>query len=375
MSEYIAIRAKYYKISGGKKVIAHCLRLGAHSKNQNVTKPENQKMNIYSFDKKKFDEVEEQHQKAIGKKPQKNRNAIFETVIIFSEENFTRAGVKNHEEYLEKYMENIKEEYGFEPLGFSLHMDEGDKKVNTHAHAFFYNYDFKKKKAPLRDLMKKGNDINGQVNKLNPAFVKMQDVAAATFEPLGYVRGESKDVTSAEHKNKEQFVKNKLLEIKEDVNKLHKNKIETINEIEDRIEENQALKKENGKLKRFNEMLKAQMPKWFIEGFEYIKKSLKGEKATNEAMETIKAEPNIHKNIKRDFYNELVKLSKNEEIKEDYKKLKEEARSDAQNCSVCGVVTFVGDTCMSCSSDDIEKELKQDKAKANEKKENKKYNI
>lgn len=335
MKKYVAIRAKYYKKAAGKKVIAHCLRTGAHARNQNVTKPENQKDNIYSFDKNKFAEVEARHKKAIGKNPQKNRNAIFETAIIFSEENFSKVGAKNHEEYLEKYMENIKEEYGFELLGFTLHLDEGHENINTHAHAFFYNFDFKNKKAPLRDLMKKGNDKNGQVNKLNPQFVKIQDIAASTFAPLNYIRGESKDVTSAEHKEKEKFVKDKLKEVQKSIKN---NKLIIGEQLNTQIKnENEITKQEKEKLKLKDEIiklkdeLKAQIKLWVFNGLKYIKKSLKNGEAKDEAEKTIEEEPDIHKDIKKVFYEEVSGIAKNDEIKNNYQEIKQEQKKKRKN--------------------------------------------
>jgi hypothetical protein len=75
---------------------------------------------------------------------------------------------------------------------------------------FFFNYDFKKRVAPLRHLMNSGKDEKGRTNALNPNFVRLQDLVAAPFADMGFERGESKLVTGREHEVKEQFVLSKL---------------------------------------------------------------------------------------------------------------------------------------------------------------------
>jgi hypothetical protein len=98
-----------------------------------------------------------------------------------------------------------------------------------------------------------------------------------------------------------------------------------------------------------------QVNKWIKSGLKYIRESLKGDKATAEAVETLENEPNVKNSLKDGFYNKLEKDSKNPEINN--------VRSDIQNCSSCGKVTFTGSICMSCDSKNIEKEIEKDKKK------------
>ena len=123
------------------------------------------------------------------------------------------------------YAEQIKQEFGFESFAIDLHYDEGRHETvinsgsqsrvfirNYHAHIQFFNYDFSKKLSPLRHLMKKGVKENGKTCQLNPHFEKMQDLAAKSFFRLGFIRGQSKNVKSVEHLEKEAFVKQKILQ-------------------------------------------------------------------------------------------------------------------------------------------------------------------
>jgi hypothetical protein len=319
---FVAVRTQYYKSAAGKKEIAHSLRIGEHKNNENVTMPENQGLNIYSFDESKFDELEARHKESAGRKPQGTRNAIFEHVLVFSEDQFNKHGPEAHKAQLDAYMQDIKEEYGFEPMGYALHMDEGGamdgkrQKVNTHCHVYFYNYDFKKKIAPLRDLMIKGKNEIGQTNKLNPNFVKMQDVAKKSFEKMGYERGISKNVTGLEHRTKEQYVKDKINEFREIKDELVNENVGLINGNLKIRGEARTLKTEIEELKEVKKSLKQQIKIWCNDGLNYMKKSFMGFKAEKEAKKTLDSEPKDINIVKTDeFYNELVNNSGNEEIK------------------------------------------------------------
>lgn len=169
--------------------------------------------------------VEKMHEARIKKRIRSDFNALFEHVLIFSEELYSALERRNDTErmksaltiLLERYADQIQAEFGFEPLGFDLHLDEGHLdpetglvRRNVHAHVQFYNYDFKKHMAPLRHLMNKGLSEDGHTNQLNPHFSRFQDIAAEVFQKIGFRRGISKNVTGSQYLRKETFVMQKL---------------------------------------------------------------------------------------------------------------------------------------------------------------------
>jgi hypothetical protein len=169
--------------------------------------------------------VEKMHEARIKKRIRNDFNALFEHVLIFSEELYSELERRNGSErmrsaltiLLERYADQIQAEYGFEPLGFDVHLDEGffDAETglvrrNVHGHVQFYAFDFMKHVAPLRHLMKKGLNEDGRTNQLNPHFSRFQDIAADVFQKIGFRRGISKNVTGSQHLRKETFVMHKL---------------------------------------------------------------------------------------------------------------------------------------------------------------------
>jgi hypothetical protein len=125
--------------------------------------------------------------------------------------------------------------------------------------------------------------------------------------------------------------------------------------IQEQISQKITLEAENNDLKAKNTELRKEVIKWIKSGLKYIRKSLLGDKATSEAVETLENEPNVKNSLKDGFYKKLEKDSKNPEINN--------VRSDIQNCSNCGKVTFTGSICISCDSKNIEKEIEKDKKK------------
>ena len=213
---FVAVRTQYYKINAAQKVLAHGYR--KHSNSPNVVEkytPFN-----YGMRYKSIDDCMTQYKAVSGRKPQDKMNVLFEHVVVFSEDQFKerKPGKKEFDECMRSYIKSIHAEFGFQPLGYELHLDEGhtDEKTgefkrNIHAHVYFFNYDFKKKKAPLRDLMKKGKDENGKTLPLNHNFVRMQDLAGMAFKPLGFRRGISKGERNRKHLDKDTFVVSKKL--------------------------------------------------------------------------------------------------------------------------------------------------------------------
>jgi hypothetical protein len=156
---------------------------------------------------------------------------------------------------LKQYAESVKQEFGFEPLGIDLHLDEGRYENgifirNYHAHVQFGNYCFEKRFAPLRHMMRKGKNSQGRTNDSNPHFEKLQDLVSKPFEKIGFSRGEQKSVTSREHLTKEEFVKNKQriaikqeaeLSLKNDeLKRILQRHTEIINSLEAQIEQKKS---------------------------------------------------------------------------------------------------------------------------------------
>jgi hypothetical protein len=246
MTGRVGVVSRYFKREAAIAVMDHANALrNGFTRSQNVI-PELSHNNVgfyYSGAKSSreaFDLMCDKYKSSTGKKCRSDFNALFEHILVFSEETYTSLEQKYGKnrikqamlEQLKKYAEEIKQQYGFEPLGIDFHFDEGTKnssirkegekysnknksptsniRRNIHCHISFFNYDFSKKVAPLRHLMKKGLDKNGRTNQLNPHFVKFQDIAGDLFSRAGFHRGVSKNITGREHMEKEQFVKHKL---------------------------------------------------------------------------------------------------------------------------------------------------------------------
>ena len=157
--------------------------------------------------KQAFHKLQKQKTKVLRKKydykPNEKENEIIEMVVGLSEDqalNYLNDGVDISKGYNE-FMKQIKSKYGFEPLGVSIHFDEGYKDkngnvhYNIHAHCTFYNFDFNKNKTVLRNLRKKD-------------WENMQDVAQDSFQKhdLNFVRGETKGITKKEHLERNDYI-------------------------------------------------------------------------------------------------------------------------------------------------------------------------
>ncbi|AEP29690.1 hypothetical protein [Brumicola nitratireducens] len=234
MNKFVGVSSYYYKKDAALAVLdhAHSLRNG-FTKSVNV-KTEFSKDNagIYYHGAQSCSEALqilcEKHKVLTGKKVRSDNNVLFEHVLWLSLDQYEylekRYGKDSTKKAVlkcaQKYCESIKKEFGFEICGFDLHLDEGyfgdstgldDSKFirNPHIHCQFMNYDLTKKISPLRHLMKK-QKVEGKTPKLNAHFVKIQDISHECFHPLGFQRGVSKDITSREHLQKEDFVKKQL---------------------------------------------------------------------------------------------------------------------------------------------------------------------
>lgn len=215
MNNYVSFNAKYYKNSQSEGEIGHVQRVFAENKN---SIKELQKNNFdcgYSIIDK-YKDIYAQAEQHKGKKLQKNANTFIDGVLAFSRDQFEelmknpqyKRIVSNH---IDDFMQQVKAQTGLEPVGWAFHADEGHKdpetseiKVNYHAQLIFFNHDFETGKAPLRALQQRGSES---------AWSKLQDLAGQVFQPLGFVRGISKDMTHQKHTEKDDFIAQKQAEI------------------------------------------------------------------------------------------------------------------------------------------------------------------
>ncbi len=237
--KYCAVNTKYYKNSNVGE-IDHVLRNMAI----NVNAIECLTKSNFGFYfggndlKKNYKNKLEQAKKANKLALQSNSNTFIDSVLIFDSMQFEKClndGKKNEIEQATKaFMNEYKNLYGFEPIGFEFHLDEGttidfDKyerleteeqtkyvavdnpdedfiteyiKKNIHAHAIFLNYDFNKNKSCLRNMRKKD-------------WENSQDLLHKHFKKFGFDRGEKKKTSKNDHKNKADFVRE--LELKNNV--------------------------------------------------------------------------------------------------------------------------------------------------------------
>ncbi|MEN8634726.1 hypothetical protein ABFV74_03170 [Pseudoalteromonas distincta] len=237
---FASVRTKYYKVDKAYSVLDHS---NANRNGFTCSANVNPKLSMnnvglyakgYKSGAEALNQACARYKDVTGKKTRKDFNLLFEHIVILSEQQYVKIEKKYGDvkakqllvNYLRKYAVQIKKEFGFEPIGIDLHLDEGRYEEgrfvrNIHAHVSFFNYDFKNKVAPLRHLMTKGKNSKSRTNQLNPNFEKMQDIVANTFKPLGFERGESKNVTGREHLQKEKFVKEKLNEMMQTVEVLN----------------------------------------------------------------------------------------------------------------------------------------------------------
>ena len=227
---FASVRTQYMKSSNAVALLdhVHALRQGA-TRSPNV-QPEysHNNMGLYAYGCtdgiSAFERACARYKTVTGKKIRSDFNALFEHVVVLSENQYSFIEEKIGSEQTKKlvinslkcYAKSIKMEFGFEPLSIDLHLDEGHYDLsgkfirNIHAHLTFFNYDFKNKVSPLRHLMVRGKNDSGRTLPLNPNFEKMQDLVSYSFRNLGFVRGESKSITNANHLSKERFVKEKV---------------------------------------------------------------------------------------------------------------------------------------------------------------------
>lgn len=169
--------------------------------------------NLESFNqvKENLDKLEEQRQQLISKRENSGdylQNHLIEFVVALSEEqsNFYLDEGKDLSTGIEKFIENLNENYGIKTLMYSEHFDEGhyegnEAKKNFHYHIVAYNYDLEKEKSILGSFTKQD-------------FRDLQDLVANSFQEvnLDFSRGISKRITKKEHLETLEFAlqKNKI---------------------------------------------------------------------------------------------------------------------------------------------------------------------
>lgn len=260
MKNYVALKTKFYKNSNAKGELGHVNRVFNENKNAfpEHTKNNFGTENLFERYNEIYDRVNERKAELKLKRLNKSSNTFIDSVAIFSleqweelEKKFNPEEIKNLiTERMNDFMTKFKNEFGFEPVGFNMHLDEGHEKNqlirNVHAHVIFFNYDFKKDKAPLRKITKKHT-------------AKMQDLLAESFSDLGFQRGVSKEISNKKGLEKEQYIEKKLNEREEKIKDLE-NKIKSINK-KGRVKQQKLLNLEVEKelLEEYTENLKEEV--------------------------------------------------------------------------------------------------------------------
>ena len=221
MKDFIAVRTKYYKKQKARHLENH-IRRDKKNKNTATVRKEYSDNNFYHTIRS-VESCEDEYRELNGRGTRKDFNQVFEHMLIFSEEQYSALEEKHKDpvkvkkalaKLIKNYGEEIKEKYGFEPLELAIHLDEGhdnekgDFVRNVHCHFTFYNYDFKKKFAPLKNIQKKIRDAEGKWS-VNPCFSDFQDIAGKVFKRAGFKRGQKKSFTNAEHKDRDAFIVHK----------------------------------------------------------------------------------------------------------------------------------------------------------------------
>lgn len=303
MKKFVSNNFKYFKNSKAKGAFGHIHRLFKENKN---AFPEYTKNNFGTGDllnkyNEVYERVNERKKELKTKRLNEKSNTFIDGAFVFSVEKWEELEKEFHQEELQKmitermnkYMIGFKNKFGFEPLGFEMHLDEGHEKQieakknnteiilkrNIHAHVSFFNYDFKNDTAPLRNMKKKD-------------WAKCQDLAYECFKDLGFDRGISKEITNNQHLEKDAFVeekqkklieelkqKNEIIKQKNEqikyLNENGRSKIISINELIDKKSNISALGKErqetSKKLKNQNQNLKNQNKK-LLENIDFLEK-------------------------------------------------------------------------------------------------------
>ena len=205
---YCAANTKYYKDRQASGEIGHVLRSFKHNENcfPSLTKDNfghtfsDHKLNLKQYYDIKLIEAKDSNSRAM----QKNSNTYIDSVLIFDRDRFNKLLQDGQQNAI---MIEFQALYGFEPIGFEFHLDEGTElengeiKHNYHAHAIFLNYDFNEKKTCLR-IMNKDDWRNSQ------------SLLHKHFKHLGFDRGEVKNTNKKVLKEKLDYVRDLAYQVK-----------------------------------------------------------------------------------------------------------------------------------------------------------------
>jgi len=204
---YVSFNAKYWKHSKTVGLFSHSERL--FQKNKNVLDPELSKSNFGTSGlSEKYYAVHQQRQSI--KKARSDANTLIEAVLAFSNDRFQELEKKlsrqqlreEFDSQLQVLVNKIEKKYKLKFLAYQFHMDEyhidklGNKKINYHAHVYFYNYDFESSTSPLRTMKRKD-------------WSTIQDLCGFSFSKWKFRRGLSKEKTKKEHLEKDEYIKQK----------------------------------------------------------------------------------------------------------------------------------------------------------------------
>lgn len=229
---FVSNNFKYYKNSNASGELGHVNRLFEENKNAfpEYTKDNFGSGNLYEKYKSIYERVNEvkSQQERTSKLNDKSITFI-DGAFSFSLDRWEELEKEYTKEKLQElitdrmntYMDKFKKKFGYEPIGFEMHLDEGHEKQieakknnpeqklvrNIHAHVCFFNFDFETKTAPHRKMKKKH-------------WSQCQDLAAECFEDLGFQRGISKDKTKKQHLDKDAFIAEKQAKLEAENNEL-----------------------------------------------------------------------------------------------------------------------------------------------------------
>ena len=248
--KYCAVNTKYYKDSNSSGEIGHVRR--QFSKNENAfenlssdnfgltfsnLKDENgNPEELHSYYKRKLEQAKLQNPKAF----KKQSTTFIDSVLVFDHslmEDILKSedGKEKIKNSVSNFMNDFKENYGYEPIGFDFHLDEGTfyskksfdemnneelkkrmveaihpetgekgfLKRNLHAHAIFLNFDFEQNKTVHRHMKKQD-------------WSNSQDLLHKHFKEYGFDRGEPKATLGKDHKTKEQLL-NEIKDLKKSI--------------------------------------------------------------------------------------------------------------------------------------------------------------
>lgn len=210
MNNYVSSQMKGFKKTQFRGLRKHHVRTIVDDKN---VYPELSCGNVHIQEVVSFANCEKRMKKlkeSAGKRTcniefSKNSNAFVDNVVVLSRDQVLVVKSKYPFNWKEKIIDCCKKlanfihkKFGLFPMAIDLHVDEGHFKSeefieNFHVHMTFFNFDFEKLVHPFR-LMGKGN------------MMELQDLTGRAFFQLGFVRGKSKEFTSAEHKDKLEYL-------------------------------------------------------------------------------------------------------------------------------------------------------------------------